>query len=391
MAYGKVDTSKLRNIRKSMNLKNGSATYTIDPNIADDNIYGVVPDSEDKVSVVVEINLRPSKVEGMFGSKMVANPKLDSMIEVLANKIPHMRVMKKIHSFMVDILTNNKKDDIQFTVVADGVSTATSRNTIKGDVSLRISAKTKTNIPKDIKEPIVFSLKTADFSTKSTVSNLGIFSGMFLLGKAFNLRFIDGLEDLKVFPDKYSQIQNLIYQHPDKIPDEDHFIHYIKKYLTIQDRYYSGGGEGENDSEKKIYQAKEELEQLKFTLKRFIKAMTEEIQMKDSEEFNADPRSRVFTMKALKFLKDQVFGSDLTRVVSIRPNDVKEIEDADFDSLKDEYVINLNTDETSTMRFFGININNEKKLLFQIRPRLEYNLKNGKKTQQLTVEVGDLL
>jgi hypothetical protein len=43
------------------------------------------------------------------------------------------------------------------------------------------------------------------------------------------------------------------------------------------------------------------------------------------------------------------------------------------------------------MRFYGIDINNEKKLLFQIRPRLEYNLKNGKKTQTLMVEVGDLI
>jgi hypothetical protein len=161
--------------------------------------------------------------------------------------------------------------------------------------------------------------------------------------------------------------------------------------MTIQDRYYSGGGDGESEVDKKAYQARDELELLKKTLKRFIQAMSEEIQMKDSDAFTADPRARVFTMKCLEFLRKQIFGEDVSRVISIKSGDVKEIDAADFDAMKDKYVINLQTDETGTMRFFGIDINNEKTLLFQIRPRLEYNLKNGKKTQTLMVEVGDLL
>lgn len=391
MAYGRIDTKLIQSVRKSLELSNGKASYTIDPNIARDNIYGVQADESDKVSVRVEINLRKNKVDGMFGKDMIADPEVDSHISTLANKVPNLKVMKKIHNFMVEVLTNHKKDEIIFTVVADGVEGSSSRNTVKGDVRLKISATSKTDIPKDLREPIIFSLKTSENASKSTVSNMGIFAGLFRLGKLFNLRFIEGLESLKDFPDKYSKIQEIIYQHPDKIPDEDHFIHYVKKYLSIQDRYYSGGGEGETDVDKKIYQAKEELDHLKVALKRFIQAMSEEIQMKDSEVFTADPRARVFTMKCFEFLRKQIFGEDLARVVSIKYDDVKEVEDADFDTLKDEYVINLQTNESGNMRFYGININNERKLLFQIRPRLEYNLKNGKKTQTLMVEVGDLI
>ena len=391
MAYGRVDKTMLQTIRKSLDLSNGKASYVIDPNIANDNIYNVEADAEDKISVKVQLNLKPKSVEGMFGANIIPHPEVESNINALVNKLQHLKIIKKIHEFMVSVLTNNKKDEISFAVIADGLDSSSSRSTIKGDVKLKISATSKTDIPKDLKEPIVFSLKTFENESKSTVSNMGIFAGLFRLGKTFNLRFIEGLEGLKEFPDKYSQIQNLVYQHPDKIPDEDHFIHYVKKYLSIQDKYYSGGGEGETEADKKVYQAKAELEQLKITLKRFIQAISEEIQAKDSEAFTADPRARVFTMKCLEFLRKQIFGEDLARVVSIKKGDIKEIEDADFDTMKDNYVVNLQTDENGNMRFYSIDINNEKKLLFQIRPRLEYNLKNGKKTQTLMVEVGDLL
>ena len=391
MAYGRVDKGTLNTIRRSLDLSSGRAKHTIDPNIASDNIYNIQADSDDKVSVKVEIRLRPSKVEGMFGKNATANPRADAYIDSLVNRVPNLKIIKKIHEFMVEVLTNHKKDEIDFTVVADGVSTSSSKNTLKGDVQLKISAKSKTDIPKDLREPIVFSLKSEENATKSTVSNMGIFVGLFRLCKLFNLRFIEGLEGVEDFPDRYSKMQDIVYQHPDKIPDEDHFIHYVKQYMTIQDRYYSGGGEGESEVDKKAYQARDELELLKRTLKRFIQAMSEEIQMKDSDAFTADPRARVFTMKCLEFLRKQIFGEDVSRVISIKSGDVKEIDAADFDAMKDKYVINLQTDETGTMRFYGIDINNEKTLLFQIRPRLEYNLKNGKKTQTLMVEVGDLL
>lgn len=387
MAYGRIDKSKLHQIRKSLDLSSGKASYVIDPNIANDNIYGVEADSSDKVSVKVEVYLRPNKVDGMFGPKMVAYPAVDSKIETLVNKVPNLKILRKIHEFMIGVLTNHKKDDIDFTVVADGGAGISSGGTIKGDIKLKISAKSKTDIPKDLSEPIVFSLKTDE----TTVSNMGIFDGMLKLGQLFNLSFIEGLEKLDKFPDKYSKIQDIIYQHPEKMDDDNHFLSYVRKYLTIQDKHYAGGGDYESDADRKVGQAGQELNQLKVTLNRFIQAMSEEIQAKDSEVFTADPRARVFTMKCFEFLRGAIFGSDTPRVVSIRGNDIKEIEDADFDQLKNEYVVNLKTEPNGTMKFYGININNESKLLFQIRPRLEYNLKSGKKTQKLIVEVGELI
>jgi HAMP domain-containing protein len=391
MAYGRVDSNTVNSIRRSLDLSSGKATYIINPNVSSDNIYDVEVDKQDMISVSVEIRLRPSNIQGMFGSNMVANPKADSYIDALVKRIPNLRIIKSIHEFMVEVLTNNKKDEIDFTVVADGVSGSSSKNTIKGDVQLKISARSKTQIPKDLREPISFSIKTGEASTKSTVSNMGIFVGLFRLCKTFKLQFVEGLEEIEEFPDRYSKMQELVYQHPDKITDEGHIIHYVKKYMSIQDRYYSGGGDGDTDIDKKVYQARDELEQLKATLKRFIQSLSEEIEMKDSERFTTDPRSRVFTKRCLDFIRSQIFGQDMAKVISIKGSDVKEIDSADFDAMMDKYVINLQTDDSGIMRFYGIDINNVKTLLFQIRPRLEYNLKNGKKTQILMVEVGDLL
>jgi ABC-type multidrug transport system fused ATPase/permease subunit len=56
--------------------------------------------------------------------------------------------------------------------------------------------------------------------------------------------------------------------------------------------------------------------------------MSDEIQMKDSDVFNTDPRARVFTMKCLSFLRQQMFGQDTKKVISIKGSDIKEIEDA---------------------------------------------------------------
>ena len=53
MAYGRVDTVMVNTIRKSLDLKSGKASYTIDPNIATDNIYGVDADADDRLARII--------------------------------------------------------------------------------------------------------------------------------------------------------------------------------------------------------------------------------------------------------------------------------------------------------------------------------------------------
>jgi hypothetical protein len=76
--------------------------------------------------------------------------------------------------------------------------------------------------------------------------------------------------------------------------------------------------------------------------------------------------------------------------IHITAGDVKEIRSSDIDDLKHKYVIKVESEGNGIINFYGINMDNEKKLLFRIRPRLEYSLKSSKKTQTLQVEIADL-
>lgn len=386
MAYGYVTPEMIQEARQDS--KVDGKEVVIDTNVKDNPLFdNIVSDPDDVLQVRVKLNLRKANVKGMFGPNITPNPKIDQYIETLADRVGKLSSIDKIQRFMIQVLTNRKPDEVVFYVVADGVGGSTQRGKVKGDVKINIEAKTKTEIPKDLETPISFSLKT----DSDVISNLGIFSGILKLGQIFELEMIKGLETLDVFPSQYNQTLNLIYDHQDKWEDDNHIIYYVRKYLQIQDKFmatpdeeYEGGA-----SQRKLQQAQSELEYLGDLIVRFIEEFESQIETKDAEQFTTDPRAKLFTSRIARFLQHEIFGEDLADFIRISDGDIQEIKHADLDNLKDDYVINFIKDEINMM-FYTIDINNNKKLLFKIRPRLEYNQKTGVKTQQFTIELGDI-
>jgi hypothetical protein len=387
IAFGKVTPSILNEYRRKVDIS-GTKETIIDSNVGNNKMFnGLRVDPGDKVAVAVKMKMKANNVSGMFGHDIKHHSLVDNHIETIANKMHELRAIDKIQDYMRKILTNRKTDEVIFYVIADGVEASGGRGEIKGDVKINIHARTNTRIPMDLEDPISFSLKVED----NTIANLGIFSGILKLGQLFNLRLIEGLEDVKTFPDRYSGMQTILYDHQGQWDNEEHLIYYLRKYLEIQDHYlavpdseYEGG-----KKERQALQATDELDAQERLINQFIREFSEQLEGKDSDTFNADPRSRVFASKCLQFLRKEMFGSDLSDVISIRKGDIKEIRDADFDDFKQEYVVNFVLNGI-TMEFYAVGINNERFLLFKIRPRLEYSVKGNRKTQILSVEVGDL-
>ena len=392
IANGKLDVDTINNIRSSSSFSGGKGKVTIQSNIANNaNLIGIQADPKDKITVSVEINLRSKNVDGMFGDDLEPNTKVDSLVLAVVNKVPNLATIKKVQSFIVDILTNNKPDDIEFVVVADGSeASATKGGLVKGDVKLDIHARTKTNIPQEIKGTISFSLKTGE-DTK-TVSNLSIFGGILKIGQHYDLEFVSGINKDIDFTGKYNDTQKLVYDHPDKWNDEDHFISYLRKYLLIQDSYLSkkdddfeGGG-----AERRIQQMTAELAHLKKLLKRFVEAFSSDIKGHDSDSFTTDPHDRLFASRTFDFIQKEIFGKDVAEYIHITDRDIREIKKSDLDNFKYEYVVKVESETNAIMNFIGINVDGSQKLIFRIIPRLEYNIKTERKTQLLTVDIGNI-
>jgi hypothetical protein len=392
IANGKLDVDTINNIRSSSSFSGGKGKVAIQSNISSNaNLIGIQADPEDKITVSVEINLRSKNVDGMFGDDLDPNTKVDALVASVVNKVPNLSTIKKIHSFIVDILTNNKPDDIEFVVVADGSGASAAKGGfIKGDVKLDIHARTKTSIPQEIKGTLSFSLKTGEDA--KTVSNLSIFGGILKMGQHYNLEFVEGISKDIEFTGKYKDTQKLVYDHPDKWTDEEHFISYLRKYLLIQDSFLSkkddefeGGG-----AERRVQQMTAELTHLKTLLKKFIEAFTRDIKGIDSDVFTAEPHARLFASKTFDFIQREIFGTDIAEYIHVTDSDIKEIKKADIENMKYEYVVKVESEPNGIVNFTGINIDGSKKLIFRIVPRLEYNIKTQRKTQLLTIDIGDL-
>jgi hypothetical protein len=129
----------------------------------------------DLISVSLSVRLKASEVEGAYGRNYEGMPpgtdygKLESKITQLIESRASM-FFRKLIIAKNRFLKNNKIDNIQYQVIADGVAGESTGGDIKADVLIRITANGKGLISENIN----FSLK----SESSTIENVGLVRGV---------------------------------------------------------------------------------------------------------------------------------------------------------------------------------------------------------------------
>lgn len=365
IAYGRVEPTEVRKLRNDLASKNGKE-ITIQVDVKDNPILSNLQ-ADDFDKLTVKVKSKPNK-------ESKHNSIVDGTIETLSQRVSSLKAVDTINRYMVKLLTNKRPDEVVFYVIDEG-----------GE-RMSIQAKSNTPVPVDLELPITFTTKINEPHTVK----MGIFRGILKLGQMFNLQFVSGLDSLDEFPENYSEARDLIFKHQDKWDDDSHIIHYIKEYIHTQDKFsmtsteeFQGG-----ERERNIAQAAKELEIQKQLVEVFLDHFQYEVEGKDTEQYTTDPRNIYFSSLIFKFLDEVLFKDTVDDVITVSQTDIKESSRSSIEELKNKYVVDFQR-VGNTMKFFGIDINNNSQLLFEIKPRLEY-YPYRRKIQLLSVEVNDL-
>lgn len=367
IADGKIDLNKLNNIRKETTIiPNKYVDKIIDSNIAEDGwIANKLPhiNPGNKLSVIVKLNLKKSALDA-FGPDAKPIPRLDDTINVMVKQIRNTEAIKRIEQFIIKVLTDRKPDDLSFYIVADGSQSATSSEELKGDVSLRIEAKTKTQIPQDIEAPLHFSIKTKNDKT----SNLSIFTSILRLSNFFGLKFSKGMENMSSFPSiggssTGNTLDILNNKYKNYINDSSHLVYYVNKYSRLKDKVNSINVNDENTQELKNKAIEHALMYLKEIMSNTILELEKQIKNADGS-YNFD--NRVFN-----FLEREIFGSDNAEIVKLLPTSIEEVTKKDIDYLRNNYTVEASIVGNDIM-FIGINKETQKRdVIFKIHPNIK--------------------
>lgn len=277
LAYGKVEKSKLNEIRSKVDTRmfsSGRFKYKVVENYK----RQIGKNPPDVFNVNFEMRLKPESVQGAFdkefevvykSSKDVG--KIDKKIDQLIKAIEGASFSRKANAAVDYFLKNNTGDVVTFTVIADGIAGESSGGELKGDVTLEVFATKKGSSKKIISGTLPFSLK----SESVTVANLSPYRGMLDIAAAMDIKW-DAAE----------------------------------KYVRLT-KSFNGPVE----------------QKAKFEM---ITAMYDDLKSK----IIVAAKNPSFTDKALGFLAKSIFGSDLADVVDVQSGAVKEITVDYFNVLK---------------------------------------------------------
>lgn len=374
IANGEVNASDLNKIRQQVDPKSKNVEIIIDSDISDNpniiNMLGQVPDPQDKITVILKLFLKPASVKGVYGPDM-KRTRADKLIQTIINKAKNVKLLDRVKSFVKEVLTNNKPDDVVFYVTADGAGNTDKAGVIKSDVNIVIEAKTNTPVPDEIKEPIRFSLKVGEVGEETTVLNSGLFQGLLTLGKMFNLPIVQGMDQVTLSSNKKINAGNwmdsfdpLTYQEVGQLAQQDgHFFNHMSKFMSMSQ---TPGKEEETKQG--------QIDMYKATVKEIMSQLEEQDDTKQ------------FQNTAKKFLESTIFGEDLPDVISISDDDIREINKADFDRVINDVDLDFTVGDGGAMIFRDKNSN---RVVFRIKPTLRDE--GRRPTVFLSVRVSDLI
>jgi hypothetical protein len=157
------------------------------------------------------MRLKPKSIEGAFGkdyhdlyyssSKDIG--KIDKKIDQFINAINYGNYTRRVKRVVDTFLDNNKKDDVKFIVIADGIEGEQSGGLVKGDVKLEVYAKVGKLMKKIDAGTIPFSLK----SESVTVASLSPYNGMVAIAKALNVNWDGETKYLRLAKPFYGKVE----------------------------------------------------------------------------------------------------------------------------------------------------------------------------------------
>ncbi len=383
IADGKIDIQKLNNIRKQVVIKSNQAfQQMVDSNIAADGwIANKLPHIQpgNKLGVMVVVNLKNTAKQA-FGPKSKPIPNIEETIAQMTNQIAHTNAVRRIEQFIVKVLTDRKPDDIIFYVVADGSQTSASKNQIKGDVMLRVEAKTKTLVPQDIEKPISFSIKTDN----SKAAGLSVFTAVLRLGNFFGLPLTKGLESLSSFPDvggsRSAAIRELLdTKFKSQSSDPTHLMYYVKTYLRMTDEAASRPDDDEEATIRRNQASEKSMQYLRTVVHKAMDAVEKQIQNKDE--------TQNFTNRTFNFIEKEIFGSDDAEVIKLLPGSISEISKNDIERLRKQVIVEVAI-VGSDMLFIGVDKQTGKRIeLFKLHP--DIRIAPSQKVMRVDIVLGD--
>ena len=308
LAYGKIDKKELNRIRTKIDSKifdKGRFKYEVVGNLKR-QIKGKPPDF---INVGFEMRLKPKSVPGVFGKdflplyeKSQDIGNLDKKIDQLITHIKTANFSRRANSIITRFLNNDTTDNIWISIIADGIAGEASGGEVKGDVEVHIDAVTKRTRKKLTGGSIAYSLK----SESVTVANLAPYKGMLSLATALGITW-----------------------------------NAKEKYIRLSQPF-------RGLAEQKV----------KFAM---ITSMYNDLK----KEIKIKSRTQRFSIDAMGFLRESIFGSDLADVVDIQRGTLKEITVENFDKMSE--TMNLSIIEKGNNLLFT----DEKRIpIFQIRTKL---------------------
>jgi hypothetical protein len=210
IAYDKVDKTALNKIRTQIDtdmFHTGRFSYTVAENLPKQK----KGHPEDVFHVGFEMRLKPKSTEGAFGkdyhnlyyssSKDIG--KIDKKIDQFINAINYGNYTRRVKRVVDTFLDNNKKDDVKFIIIADGIEGEQSGGLVKGDVKLEVYAKVGNSMKKLDAGTIPFSLK----SESVTVASLSPYNGMVAIAKALNVNWDGETKYLRLAKPFYGKVE----------------------------------------------------------------------------------------------------------------------------------------------------------------------------------------
>jgi hypothetical protein len=135
------------------------------------------------------VRLKPASVSGAFGpnyellyksSRDIGN--IDQKINQLVSQM-NTNYAKRIETIKNNFLKNNKSDNVDIAIIADGIAGESSGGAIKGDIDVKVTI----NGIESMNDKLSFSLK----SGSKTLANLSPFNGMMDVVSRFGVSLKD--------------------------------------------------------------------------------------------------------------------------------------------------------------------------------------------------------